>query len=202
MPCIINTNKKNPVFHIRKKDGTIEKDIGGKLIFKRFISMSTDKIDNCLKEIKKNTNIIEYLRIEKNIKNYDKFIKNVAYELHIDNIKNINKDEYWDEEDEKVEEKIEIKNHSIENILNEYKNEQNDEFLLIVSKIRKLSKKKKITHILATQVWNEYIGMNIGQIKCPVCKVNEINQRNFECGHVIPESKGGETKIREFKTNM
>ena len=206
---IINTNKINPVFHIRKKDGTIEKDIGGKLIFKRFISMSTDKINNYLKEIEKNKNI-DYTIIEKNIKNYNKFIKNISYELHIDNIKNnINKDEYWDKEDEKnnesklkfiiTEEKCNDKNNFIENTLNEYKLEKSDEFLLIVSKIRKSFKKKKITHILATQVWDKYIGMEIGQIKCPVCKVNEINQRNFECGHVIPESKGGETKLDNLR---
>ena len=211
---IINTNKKNPIFHIRKKDGSIEKDVGGKLIFKRFISMSTDKIDKFLNEIKKNTNIMEYTRIERNIKNYDKFIKKISYELHIDNVKNnINKDEYWNEDDEKnnelksivTEKKYNDKNNSIENILKSYDInksvviEKDEEVLLIFTKQIVKKKKIKINHILATQVWDEYIGIKIGEIKCPVCKVNEINQRNFECGHVIPESKGGETKLENLR---
>ena len=98
---IVNTNKKNPSFHFRKKDGSIGKDSSGEMITKRFTNMSKEKIDDSLKEVKKNVNEIDYAQIEENAKNPNRFIKNVSDGLHIDKVKNNNdNDELWDEKDE------------------------------------------------------------------------------------------------------
>jgi len=98
---IVNTNKKNPSFHFRKKDGSIGKDSSGEMITKRFTHMSKEKIDDSLKEVKKNVNEIDYAQIEENVKNPNRFIKNVSDGLHIDKVKSNNdNDELWDEKDE------------------------------------------------------------------------------------------------------
>lgn len=60
-------------------------------------------------------------------------------------------------------------------------------------------KKKKISQIIRAQVWDTYIGRKIGEILCPYCNVNTITQLNFECGHVIAESKGGEISLENLR---
>jgi 5-methylcytosine-specific restriction endonuclease McrA len=44
-------------------------------------------------------------------------------------------------------------------------------------------------------VWNTYIGEEIGKIKCMCCKLSDITQLTFDCGHIISESTGGELSI-------
>lgn len=41
-------------------------------------------------------------------------------------------------------------------------------------------------------VWAKHVGMDKGSTKCFVCKITDIHQMSFHCGHVIPKSKGGE----------
>tara|TARA_B100000963_G_C22598319_1_gene658978 strand:+ start:248 stop:1354 length:1107 start_codon:yes stop_codon:yes gene_type:complete len=64
-------------------------------------------------------------------------------------------------------------------------------------KIEKTNKnktaKKSISKALKSKLWNKYIGSKNGEALCIVCHNNKINMMNFECGHIIPESKGGET---------
>ena len=43
------------------------------------------------------------------------------------------------------------------------------------------------------QIWEVNFGMDIGKVKCPICKINYITQMNFEAGHKKAESKGGTT---------
>ena len=56
-------------------------------------------------------------------------------------------------------------------------------------------RKKKIPKALAEQVWITSMG-HCFEGKCRVswCK-NRINAFNYECGHNIPESKGGKTTL-------
>lgn len=60
-------------------------------------------------------------------------------------------------------------------------------------------KRKKIPHHIRTYVWNEYIGPDVAQSKCLCCKKEDIRIRNFHCGHVIAESKGGDLTIKNLR---
>lgn len=60
-------------------------------------------------------------------------------------------------------------------------------------------KRKKIPKQIKTLVWNEYIGNDIMQNKCLCCKKEKIDIRNFHCGHVIAESKGGDLTIKNLR---
>jgi hypothetical protein len=55
--------------------------------------------------------------------------------------------------------------------------------------------KKKIPPNLKIKVWNKYIGDEIGKSKCTCCKLIDIYQASFSCGHIISEFNGGENKI-------
>ncbi len=52
-------------------------------------------------------------------------------------------------------------------------------------------KKVKIPSALKRLVWNKHIGEDIGKSKCVCCKVTDITQMSFHCGHVISEKNGG-----------
>jgi len=60
-------------------------------------------------------------------------------------------------------------------------------------------KKKSIPSALKRLVWNKWIGEEIGKFKCLCCNVTDINQMSFNCGHIIAESKGGETILSNLK---
>lgn len=60
-------------------------------------------------------------------------------------------------------------------------------------------KRKKIPKQIKTLVWNEYVGNDIMQNKCLCCKKEKIDIRNFHCGHVIAESKGGDLTIKNLR---
>jgi len=83
---------------------------------------------------------------------------------------------------EKIDENI--VNKIDENIVNEI-----DETIKIPYK------KQKISHVMKRLVWNTYIGEEIGKIKCMCCKLSDITQLTFDCGHIISESTGGELSI-------
>lgn len=63
----------------------------------------------------------------------------------------------------------------------------------------KKTKKKAIPSTIKKLVWNTYIGEDIGKAKCVCCKSTDITQISFNCGHIIAESKGGETKVSNLK---
>lgn len=66
------------------------------------------------------------------------------------------------------------------------------------TKIKKTNVKKRKTRIsksVKSKVWNEKIGTQVGEVYCIVCINNKINMMNFECGHIEPEIKGGETCV-------
>jgi 5-methylcytosine-specific restriction endonuclease McrA len=52
--------------------------------------------------------------------------------------------------------------------------------------------RKSIPKSLKNLVWNKHIGKEKGIGECNVCK-NEIDSKNFECGHIISVKDNGET---------
>lgn len=60
-------------------------------------------------------------------------------------------------------------------------------------------KKEKIPSTLRALVWNTYIGKGEGKGLCYVCGKEEITPFNFECGHIIAESKGGKTNLDNLR---
>jgi 5-methylcytosine-specific restriction endonuclease McrA len=61
------------------------------------------------------------------------------------------------------------------------------------------TKKKPIPPNLKRNVWNKYIGEDIGKAKCTCCRLVDITQLSFHCGHIIAEAKGGELKMDNLK---
>ena len=59
--------------------------------------------------------------------------------------------------------------------------------------------RKSIPKPVRTQVWNKYIGEDVGSCKCLCCKSTKITQLNFICGHVISEFNGGEIEINNLR---
>ena len=60
-------------------------------------------------------------------------------------------------------------------------------------KVKEVKKKKKpISSTIKRLVWNTHIGEEIGKAKCLCCKITDITQLSFNCGHIVAESNGGE----------
>lgn len=65
---------------------------------------------------------------------------------------------------------------------------------------RKPSKSKKVVPSTVKRiVWNTYIGENIGKGKCYCCKLTDITQLSFHCGHIVSVINGGSTEIDNLK---
>lgn len=60
-------------------------------------------------------------------------------------------------------------------------------------------KKEKIPSTLRALVWNTYIGEGEGRGSCYACEKEKLNPFEFECGHIIAESKGGETNLDNLR---
>ncbi len=60
-------------------------------------------------------------------------------------------------------------------------------------------KKKLIPLTLKRKVWSEQIGEDIGKTKCLCCRLTDISQMNFHCGHIISEANGGEIKVDNLR---
>ena len=54
-------------------------------------------------------------------------------------------------------------------------------------------KKASVCKSLREQVWNTHFTKEVGSAKCVCCGIMDLTQLNFEVGHVIAESKGGQT---------
>jgi 5-methylcytosine-specific restriction endonuclease McrA len=65
--------------------------------------------------------------------------------------------------------------------------------------IKEKYKKKPIPPPLKRNAWHKYIGEDIGKAKCLCCKLADITQMSFHCGHIIAESKGGELSVNNLK---
>ena len=60
-------------------------------------------------------------------------------------------------------------------------------------------RKHTIPKTLKINVWNNYIGKEVGSAKCMCCQECEIIQGHFEAGHVISERNGGATNIENLR---
>jgi 5-methylcytosine-specific restriction endonuclease McrA len=87
--------------------------------------------------------------------------------------------------------------------LEKIKKEKIQEEQLKKDKLEKIKKekikKKTIPKPLKQKIWNNWIGIEIGQTKCLCCKLNDISQGSFSCGHIIAEINGGELKMDNLK---
>jgi len=61
------------------------------------------------------------------------------------------------------------------------------------------TKKKPIPLALKRNVWNKHIGEDVGKTLCLCCKLTDITQMNFSCGHIISEFNGGNIKLDNLK---
>jgi 5-methylcytosine-specific restriction endonuclease McrA len=59
------------------------------------------------------------------------------------------------------------------------------------------SYKKRISTPIRRNVWTKVFKDKISG-KCPICRYETISAFNFECGHDIPECKGGETTVENL----
>lgn len=59
------------------------------------------------------------------------------------------------------------------------------------------STRPRISKTLRSLVWDKYVGLNKGSSKC-ICGIR-IYQLNFECGHIVPYSKGGPTTLDNLR---
>jgi hypothetical protein len=60
-------------------------------------------------------------------------------------------------------------------------------------------RRKNIPKHIKTLVWNKYIGRETVESKCVSCKQEKIDMRNFHCGHVLAEAKGGDLTINNLR---
>jgi len=72
---------------------------------------------------------------------------------------------------------------------------------LLNVKIKNKNKNKSTGVPLAVKriVWDRYIGECIGKSKCYCCKLTDIIQMSFHCGHVISVKNGGPTEIDNLR---
>lgn len=83
-------------------------------------------------------------------------------------------------------------NNKLQNSLNnESTNSSNNETMKV--------KKKTIPSAIKRIVWNINIGEEIGKSKCYCCKLSDITQLTFHCGHVISEKNGGSIDVENLK---
>ena len=72
-----------------------------------------------------------------------------------------------------------------EKVRNKYKN-------------RKNSRKQHIPKKLKNMIWDKYVGKEKGMGRCYCCN-EEIDSKNFEAGHIIPEARGGPTNAENLR---
>jgi hypothetical protein len=60
-------------------------------------------------------------------------------------------------------------------------------------------RRKKIPKHVKTLVWNQHIGPDTATADCVSCRKEKINIRNFHCGHVLAESRGGDVTTKNLR---
>lgn len=63
---------------------------------------------------------------------------------------------------------------------------------------QKRTKKATIPATVKRLVWNKHIGEETGKAKCMCCKVTDITQMSFNCGHIVSEKNGGDVKVNNL----
>ena len=86
----------------------------------------------------------------------------------------------------------------ITTMFEQIKNTQNEKRKTTIANRAKKTK-QTIPVSLRAQVWNHWVGTQLGQTKCLCCNINEITQLNFACGHIVSEHNGGKLTITNLK---
>ena len=60
------------------------------------------------------------------------------------------------------------------------------------------AKKQHIPKKLKNMIWDKYVGKEKGVGLCYCCS-EDIDSKNFEAGHIIPEAKGGPTNVDNLR---
>jgi len=60
-------------------------------------------------------------------------------------------------------------------------------------------RRKNIPKHVKTMVWNLHMGVSNLEAKCFSCQAEKVDARNFQCGHVIAEAKGGDLTIKNLR---
>jgi 5-methylcytosine-specific restriction endonuclease McrA len=61
------------------------------------------------------------------------------------------------------------------------------------------AKRPYISSTVKRLVWNKYIGEQFGKSKCTCCKLSDITQLSFHCGHIISHFHGGGATVQNMK---
>jgi hypothetical protein len=141
------------------------------------------EINKDIQEINKDNQKINQEINNNKLKKNKKYIQEINKDIQ--EIQEINKDNIW----EINKDNQEINKDNIWEI-----NKDNQE---INKKLK--YKKKKISATLKRLVWNKWIGEEIGKFKCLCCNISDITAFSFNCGHIIAESKGGDTILSNLK---
>ncbi len=94
----------------------------------------------------------------------------------------------------------ELYSETIENLKKE--NElQKETIKKLINRIEKLDIKKNtsIPLPLKRKVWSKWIGDKKGMSKCLCCKLTDISQMSFHCGHIISRNNGGDLNVNNLK---
>jgi hypothetical protein len=75
----------------------------------------------------------------------------------------------------------------------------NVKIVVPLHEIKQSKPKKSISASLRQKVWNQHIGLSVGETLCKCCNTNIISQLRFHCGHVIAEACGGETTLENLR---
>jgi len=59
--------------------------------------------------------------------------------------------------------------------------------------------KRKIPIQVRRHVWNTHIGQDFTRWKCVCCDVTTIDRDNYECGHIVAETNGGDETISNLR---
>lgn len=63
-----------------------------------------------------------------------------------------------------------------------------------------IRRKRTIPKALKTSVWIKYAGsLDVGVMKCVCCKMRDIYQSDFHCGHIVAEANGGPTVMENLR---
>lgn len=97
-----------------------------------------------------------------------------------------------------------LKNHIYKNNCRDAPRDPYDKIMknIVINNVPKEKVKyKKIPIPLSLKkiVWDKWIGREIGLSDCLCCRVTEISQMSFHCGHIISEVNGGELKPSNLK---
>lgn len=71
--------------------------------------------------------------------------------------------------------------------------------IIVIEDDDKPYKKKHIPLVVKRKVWDKWVGRSIGTTLCQCCKLSEISQMSFHCGHVLSEKNGGEICVDNLR---